>query len=58
LYILSPVSDLGEERGVKIESANTIAISITLKDIFGLGKEDRLEIPLITDDAKQYYGYQ
>src|SRR5271157_3926322 len=27
----------------------------TLKDIFGLGKEDRLEIPLITDDAKQYY---
>lgn len=28
----------------------------TLKDIFGLGKEDRLEIPLITDDAKQYYG--
>jgi regulator of replication initiation timing len=28
----------------------------TLKDIFGLGKEERLEIPLITDDAKQYYG--
>ncbi len=27
----------------------------TLKEIFGLGKEDRLEIPLITDDAKQYY---
>ena len=27
----------------------------TLKDIFGLRKEDRLEIPLITDDAKQYY---
>ena len=26
----------------------------TLKEIFGLGKEDRLEIPLITDDAKQY----
>jgi len=28
----------------------------TLKDIFGLGKSDRLKIPLITDDAKQYYG--
>ena len=28
----------------------------TLKDIFGLGKLDRLKIPLITDDAKQYYG--
>jgi hypothetical protein len=28
----------------------------TLKDIFGLGKEGRLEIPLITDDARQYYG--
>jgi regulator of replication initiation timing len=27
----------------------------TLKDIFGLGKEERLEIPLVTDDAKQYY---
>ena len=27
----------------------------TLKGIFGLGKEDRLKIPLITDDAKQYY---
>lgn len=27
----------------------------TLKGIFGLGKEDHLEIPLITDDAKQYY---
>lgn len=27
----------------------------TLKSIFGLGKEDRLDIPLITDDAKQYY---
>ncbi len=28
----------------------------TLKGIFGLGKEDHLEIPLMTDDAKQYYG--
>jgi hypothetical protein len=28
----------------------------TMKDIFGLGKLDRLKIPLITDDAKQYYG--
>jgi regulator of replication initiation timing len=28
----------------------------TLKGIFSLGKEDDLEIPLITDDAKQYYG--
>ena len=27
----------------------------TIKGIFGLGKEDRLKIPLITDDAKQYY---
>jgi hypothetical protein len=27
----------------------------TLKGILGLGKEDRLKIPLITDDAKQYY---
>jgi regulator of replication initiation timing len=28
----------------------------TLKAVFGLGKENRLDIPLITDDAKQYYG--
>jgi hypothetical protein len=27
----------------------------TLKAIFGLGKNERLSIPLITDDAKQYY---
>jgi hypothetical protein len=27
----------------------------TLKAIFGLGKDERLSIPLITDDAKQYY---
>ena len=28
----------------------------TLKAVFGIGKENRLDIPLITDDAKQYYG--
>jgi len=27
----------------------------TLKDIFGLGEGDCLDIPLISDDAKQYY---
>jgi len=28
----------------------------TIKSFFGLGEEDRLKIPLITDDAKQYHG--
>ncbi len=28
----------------------------TVRGIFGLGKEECLDIPLITDDAKQYYG--
>jgi hypothetical protein len=28
----------------------------TIKSIFNLGEKDHLNIPLITDDAKQYYG--
>ena len=28
----------------------------TIKSFLGLGEEDRLKIPLITDDAKQYHG--